>query len=96
MCIEQLRKDNNIIYIDTIEVFKLTKLFVYYLLNVDKRIFEFYNNNIELFFVSINNKKKLMLVFKRNQELQKESQLVYKTYVLTITNLNYNVYLNRY
>ncbi len=73
MCIEQLRENNNIINIDTIEVSKLTKFSIYYLLNVDKRIFEFYNNDIELFLASINNKEELIFVFKRNQELQEKS-----------------------
>ncbi len=73
MCIEQLREDNNIVNVDTIEVSKLTKLFVHYSLNVDERIFEFYSNDIKLFFVLISNEEKLMFVFKRNQELQKES-----------------------
>jgi len=36
------------------------------LLNVDKQIFEFYNNNIKLFFISINNKEELIFIFKRN------------------------------
>ncbi len=66
MCVERLRENNNIVYIDTIEVSKLTKLFVYYLLNVDERIFESYNSNIELFLVSINNKEELISIFKRN------------------------------
>jgi len=66
MCVEQLRKNNNIVNVDTIEVSKLTKLFVYYSLNVDKRIFEFYNNNIKLFLVLINNKEEFMSIFKRN------------------------------
>jgi len=73
MCIEPLREDDNIINVNTIKVSKLTKFFVYYLLNVDERIFKSYNNDIELFFVLINNNKKLMFVFKRNQELQKKS-----------------------
>jgi len=46
MCVERLREDNNIVNINTIKVSKLTKFFVYYSLNVDERIFEFYNNNI--------------------------------------------------
>jgi len=96
MCIKQLQEDNNIVYIDTIEVSKLTKLFVYYLLNVSERIFESYNNNTKLFLVSINNKEELMLVFKRNQELQKKNQFIYKTYILTLINLSYNIYLNKY
>ena len=66
MCIEQLREDDNIVNVNTIEVFKLTKLSIHYSLNVDKRIFEFYNSDIKLFFVSINNEEKLMFVFKRN------------------------------
>ncbi len=73
MCVEPLREDDNIINVNTIKVSKLTKFFVYYLLNVDERIFKSYNNDIELFFVLINNNKKLMFVFKRNQELQKKS-----------------------
>jgi len=73
MCVKQLRENDNIVYINTTKVSKLTKLFVYYLLNIDKRIFESYNNNIKLFFVSINNKKELMFIFKYNQKLQKES-----------------------
>jgi len=77
MCVERLREDNNIVNVNTIEVPKLTKLFVHYSLNVDERIFESYNSDIELFLVSINNEKKLMFVFKRNQELQEESQLIY-------------------
>jgi len=91
-----LRKNNNIVNIDTIEVSKLTKLSIYYLLNVNKRIFEFYNNNIKLFLVLINNKEELVSIFKRNQELQEENQFVYKIYIFTITNLNYNVCLNKY
>jgi len=66
MYVEQLRKNNNIVYINTTKVSELTKLFVYYSLNVDKRIFEFYNSNIELFLVLISNKEELMLIFKRN------------------------------
>ncbi len=73
MCIEQLRENNNIININTIEVSKLTKFFVYYLLNIDKRTFESYNSDIKLFLVSINNKEKLMFIFKYYQELQEES-----------------------
>jgi len=77
MCVKRLRENDNIVNIDTIEVFKLTKFFVHYSLNVDERIFEFYNSNIKLFLVLINNEKKLMFIFKRNQELQEESQLVH-------------------
>ncbi len=73
MCVEQLREDNNIVNVNTIKISKLTKLFVHYSLNVDERIFEFHSNDIKLFFVSINNEEELMFVFKRNQELQKES-----------------------
>jgi len=91
-----LREDNNIVDINTTKIFKLTKLSIYYSLNVDERIFEFYSNNIKLFFVSINNKEELIFVFKCNQELQKENQFIYKIYVLTITNLNYNVCLDKY
>ena len=91
-----MRENNNIVYIDTTKVSKLTKLFVYYLLNVDKRIFEFYNSNIKLFFVSIDNKEKVIFVFKRNQELQEKNQFVYKIYILTIIDLNYNICLNKY
>jgi len=57
MCVKQLRENNNIINVNTTKVSKLTKFFIYYLLNVNKRIFKFYNNDIELFLVSINNKK---------------------------------------
>jgi len=73
MCVEQLREDNNIANVNTIKISKLTKLFVHYSLNVDERIFEFHSSDIKLFFVSINNEEELMFVFKRNQELQKES-----------------------
>ncbi len=66
MCVERLREDNNIININTIKVFKLTKFFVHYSLNVDERIFKSYDNDIKLFLVSINNKEKLMFIFKRN------------------------------
>jgi len=68
-----LQKDDNIININTIKIFKLTKLSIYYSLNVDERIFEFYNNNIKLFLILINNKETLISIFKRNQELQKEN-----------------------
>ena len=60
MCVERLRENNNIVNINTTKVSKLTKLFVYCSLNVDERIFEFYNNNIKLFLVLINNKIKLI------------------------------------
>jgi len=73
MYVKQLREDNNIINVNTTKVSKLTKLSIYYSLNVNKRIFEFYNNNIKLFLVSINNKEKLMFIFKRNQELQEKN-----------------------
>ncbi len=66
MCVKRLIENNYIINVNTIKKFKLTKFFIYYLLNVDERIFEFYNNDIKLFFVSINNKEELILVFKRN------------------------------
>ncbi len=59
--------------INTIQVSKLTKFSIYYLLNIEEQIFEFYNNNIKLFFALINNKEKLIFIFKRNQELQKEN-----------------------
>jgi len=68
-----LQENNNIVNINTIEVFKLIKFFVYYLLNVDKQIFKSYSNNIELFLVSINNKEEFVFVFEQNQELQKEN-----------------------
>jgi len=77
MCVERLRKDDNIINVNTIKISKLTKLFVHYSLNVDERIFEFYSSDIKLFFVSISNEEELMSIFKRNQELQKESQFVH-------------------
>jgi len=96
MCVERLEEDNNIVNVNTIEISKLAKLFVHYSLNVDEQIFEFYNSDIKLFLVSINNEEKLMFIFKRNQELQEESQLVHQTYVPTITNLSYNVRLNKY
>jgi len=66
MCVERLKEDDNIVNVNTIEVSKLTRLFVHHSLNVDKRIFEFYNSDIKLFFVSINNEEKLKFVFKRN------------------------------
>jgi len=72
MCVEKLRENDNIVNVNTTKVSKLTKLFVHYSLNVDERIFEFYNSDIKLFLVSINNEEKLMFVFKRNQELQKK------------------------
>jgi len=68
-----LQKNNNIVNIDTVELSKLTEFSIYYLLNIDKQIFEFYNSNIELFLVLINNKEKLIFIFQYNQELQKES-----------------------
>jgi len=43
------------------------------LLNIDKQILKFYSSNIKLFLVSINNKEEFIFIFKRNQELQKES-----------------------
>jgi len=66
MYVKELQEDNNIIKINTIKVFKLIKLFVYYLLNVDEQIFKFYNSNIKLFLILINNKEEIMLVFIRN------------------------------
>ncbi len=66
MCVERLRENDNIVNINTIEISKLTKFFIHYSLNVDEQIFEFYDNDIELFLVLINNKEKLMFVFKRN------------------------------
>jgi hypothetical protein len=66
MCVERLEENNNIININMIKVSKLTKLFVHYSLNVNKRIFEFYNSDIKLFLASINNNKKLIFIFKRN------------------------------
>ncbi len=66
MCVERLRESDNIVNINSTKLSKLTKFFVYYLLNVDKRIFESYNNNIKLFFVLINNKEKLIFVFQCN------------------------------
>ncbi len=68
-----MQKNNNIVNIDTVELSKLTEFSIYYLLNIDKQIFEFYNSNIELFLVLINNKEKLIFIFQYNQELQKES-----------------------
>jgi len=59
-------KTTNIVNINIAKVFKLTKLFIYYLLNVDERIFQSYNSNIELFLALLNNKKELIFVFKRN------------------------------
>jgi len=73
MFVKRLKENNNIINVNTIEVLKLTKLFVHYSLNVDERIFEFYNSDIKLFLVSINNKEELIFVFKRNQELQEKN-----------------------
>jgi hypothetical protein len=73
MCVEQLRENNNIVNVNTTQVSKLTKFFIYYLLNVDERIFEFYNNDIKLFFISISNKEEFIFIFKRNQELQEKS-----------------------
>ncbi len=73
MCVEQLRENNNIVNVNTTKVFKLTKLFIYYSLNVDERIFESYNSNIKLFFALINNKEELIFIFKCNQELQEEN-----------------------
>jgi hypothetical protein len=61
MCVEQLRENNNIVNVNTIKVSKLTKLFIHYSLNVDERIFEFYNSDIKLFFVLIKMKKNLCL-----------------------------------
>ncbi len=73
MCVEQLEEDDNIVNVNTTKVSKLTKLSIHYLLNVDERILEFHSSDIKLFLVSINNEKKLMFIFKRNQELQEES-----------------------
>ncbi len=73
MCVKQLRENDNIVNVNTTKVSKLTKLSIYYSLNVDERIFESYNSNIELFLALMSNEKELMFVFKRNQELQKES-----------------------
>jgi hypothetical protein len=66
MCVERLIENNNIINVNTIKNFKLTKFFFQFMLNVDERIFKFYNNDIKLFFALINNKKKLLFIFKRN------------------------------
>jgi len=66
MCVKRLREDDNIVNVDTIEVSKLTKLFVHYSLNVDERIFESHSSDIELFLASINNEEELMFIFKRN------------------------------
>ncbi len=66
MCVERLIENNNIINVNTIKSFKLTKFFFQFMLNVDERIFKFYNNDIKLFFALINNKKKLLFIFKRN------------------------------
>jgi len=66
MCVKQLKESDNIVNVNTIEVSKLTKLFVHYLLNVNERIFEFYSNDIKLFLVLINNEEKLIFIFKRN------------------------------
>jgi len=63
MCVEQLRENNNIVNINSTKLFKLTKFFIYYLLNIDKQIFEFYNNNIKLFFVLINNKQEFIFMY---------------------------------
>ncbi len=73
MCVKQLRENDNIVNVNTTKVSKLTKFSIYYSLNVDERIFESYNSNIELFLALMSNEKELMFVFKRNQELQKES-----------------------
>jgi len=64
MYIEQLRENNNIININIAEVSKLTKFSIYYLLNINKQIFQFYNSDIELFLVLIDNKKELISIFK--------------------------------
>ncbi len=61
MYVEQLKENDDIVNVNTIKVFKLTKFSIYYSLNVDEQIFEFYNNNIELFFVLISNKENLCL-----------------------------------
>jgi len=66
MCVKQLKESDNIVNVNTIEVSKLTKLFVHYLLNVNERIFEFNSNDIKLFLVLINNEEKLIFIFKRN------------------------------
>ena len=66
MCVERLKENNNIVNVNMIEVSKLAKLSIHYSLNVDEQIFESYNSDIKLFLVSINNKEKLMLIFKRN------------------------------
>jgi len=66
MCVERLQENDNIVNINTIEVSKLTKFFIHYSLNVDERIFELYDNDIKLFFISISNKEKFMFIFKRN------------------------------
>ncbi len=63
MCVEQLQESDNIININSTKLSKLTKFFIYYLLNVDKRIFEFYNSNIKLFLILINNKEEFMFIF---------------------------------
>ncbi len=73
MCVEQLRENNNIVNVNTTKVFKLTKLFIYYSLNVDERIFESYNSDIKLLFALINNEEELIFIFKCNQELQEEN-----------------------
>ena len=77
MCVERLEEDDNIVNVNTKKVSKLTKFSIHYSLNVDERIFESYNSDIKLFFASISNKEELMSIFKRNQELQKESQFVH-------------------
>ncbi len=72
MCVKQLRENNNIVNINTIEVSKLTKFSIYYSLNVDERIFEFHNSDIKLFFVSINNEEKLMFIFNQFVKLRRQ------------------------
>ncbi len=66
MYVEQLRENDNIVNVNTTKISKLMKLFIYYSLNVNERIFEFHNSDIELFLVSISNEEKLMFIFKRN------------------------------
>ena len=73
-----MQENNIIVNINTIEVSKLTKFSIYYLLNIDKQIFEFYNSNIKLFLILIDNKEILYLFLNKIKNCKKKVKLFIK------------------
>ena len=83
---KSLKKNYNIIYINSNEVLIYFKNVINLFLTINEQVFIFYNYYIELFLIVIYNKGKNVIIFKFNLKLIKKLYYIYT--------VNFNIILN--